>query len=186
MMVLMATTSFSSISLAAALNAFKDKLGQLTWVGINSEQELLISDYLRSDFTSFSNMELEALASTSADELNTALAKRGSSLRFQPLKEDEIGAYGSLIVNVTWKEKGKKRSIKTMPTITFAELSDDTAAILWSSENGAPVARTATQEGDVVYMTPFRIAFRIGAYCQMPDDKGLYKLHLPSRQEACC
>jgi hypothetical protein len=160
-MVDMATTSFSSISLAAALYAFEEELGQLNWVSVNNEQERLISEYLRPDFTSFSKQELEALASTSATELNNALEVRGSSLRFAPLKDDEIGAYGSLIVNVNWKEKGRKLTIKEMPKIAFAELSDDTAAIRWSNETEAPVAvaRTAKKDGDkdgdVVYMAPF-------------------------------
>ena len=149
------TTSFSTVSLVAALNAFQGKLGSLEWVACNAEQERLIDQYMPPDFSVFSKAELEALASYSADELNAALATRGSSLRFDPFNEDEMGAYGSLIVNVNWLEKGQKCTVSTKPGFSFAQLSDETATVRWAELTGQPVACARTREEDMVYMTPY-------------------------------
>lgn len=105
------TTALYSIS--AALHKAEEYTEAKDWHSKNNFQKEFLEKFFPKDSESqyFTPEELESIASTSTEEINSFLKERGFDLELGPIPPNGFGTAGVMRVLVKWKEAGTKIKI---------------------------------------------------------------------------
>ena len=112
------TTCTVTYPLVSALLKADETLGPVFqgFSPVNGTQERFLEEFYQAskgDLSRFSDDEIESIASTKSDEVNTWLAKRGFGIKLNPFDEDGFGVATMLSILGEWAKKGTKYSVKT-------------------------------------------------------------------------
>ncbi len=100
--------------------------------------------------------EIESCGSTSSEELNAFVARRGLSMSFKPFGPDEAGAVSVLDLLVMWTAPGYPTLVVTRDQQQFPAVRLPATQVTFrlAPSHPAPIAVLGTVSGDVVYLTP--------------------------------
>lgn len=99
--------------------------------------------------------EIEAMASSLAEEINRFLKERGFSIKVDEIVEGAFGIVGILDLMVEWLSVGGVEDIKYLDTL-YSAVNLSTNVSYFSLPNGEIVVEVETKSNDSVYMVMFK------------------------------
>jgi hypothetical protein len=143
--------------IVAALKAAEAFLGSnRTWNAINDTQKRFLETVAHCRGNRL--LEIESVASSSADEINAWLKKRGFGVALEPFSEEAFGIAAVLKMVVEWMKKGvrtiiDRNGVKYSAVEMKSEVGDENVLFYTSLNHDQPVVGVKTKTGERVYMT---------------------------------
>lgn len=129
------------------------------FLSINSLQEQFLIKYFeagKKDLISFSDKELESIASNDSEKINSFLKERGFDVDISPFEDPtDFGVASVLKVLTEWFEKGEKVKIRAANGQVYPGINLERSVykLTRTKQHPNPIAEISCKNGDKVYIT---------------------------------